>query len=239
MRRPYGTGHIYEKSGAYCGRWRTPDGRQRNRRLGPNRDARARATRLDAARWRSASAATGAGVRARWRRQPADDARGRTVDDAANALRDRLELQGARKSYQPELRVDAARPHLAGHGVRGGSRRSRPPTSRRSPARCSGADCAPKSVRNVITFLHSVFGLAVDRGWCVSNPVARAASPTTSPERRRQPGPAVPHRRRARSRDRGDPERGRPSHSGADPPRPPRPGATASARRPRARAARA
>jgi hypothetical protein len=29
---------------------------------------------------------------------PADDERGRTVDDAANALRDRLELEGARTS---------------------------------------------------------------------------------------------------------------------------------------------
>ncbi len=46
---------------------------------------------------------------------------------------------------------------------------------------------APKSVRNVITFLHSVFGLAVDRGWCVTNPVARAARP-----RRRRSGDASP-----------------------------------------------
>jgi integrase len=46
---------------------------------------------------------------------------------------------------------------------------------------------APKSVRNVITFLHSVFGLAVDRAWCVTNPVARAARP-----RRRRSGDASP-----------------------------------------------
>jgi hypothetical protein len=31
---------------------------------------------------------------------PAADARGRILDDAANALRERLELQGARKSYR-------------------------------------------------------------------------------------------------------------------------------------------
>ena len=37
MKRPYGTGHIYEKSGAYYGLWRTPDGRRRNKRLGPKR----------------------------------------------------------------------------------------------------------------------------------------------------------------------------------------------------------
>jgi hypothetical protein len=37
MKRPYGTGHIYEKAGAYYGRWHTPDGQRRNRRLGPMR----------------------------------------------------------------------------------------------------------------------------------------------------------------------------------------------------------
>jgi hypothetical protein len=38
MKWPYGTGHIYEKPGAYYGRWRTPGGRLRNRRLGPIRE---------------------------------------------------------------------------------------------------------------------------------------------------------------------------------------------------------
>jgi hypothetical protein len=37
MRRPYGSGQLYEKSGAYYGRWRTADGRRLNRRLGPKR----------------------------------------------------------------------------------------------------------------------------------------------------------------------------------------------------------
>jgi integrase len=46
---------------------------------------------------------------------------------------------------------------------------------------------APKSVRNVITFLHGVLGLAVDRGWCVYNPVTRAARP-----RRRRTGDSSP-----------------------------------------------
>lgn len=33
-KRAYGTGHLYEKSGAYYGRWRTLDGRQLNRKVG-------------------------------------------------------------------------------------------------------------------------------------------------------------------------------------------------------------
>jgi hypothetical protein len=33
-KRTYGTGHLYEKSGSYYGRWRTGDGRQLNRKIG-------------------------------------------------------------------------------------------------------------------------------------------------------------------------------------------------------------
>jgi integrase len=115
---------------------------------------------------------------------PADDARGRTVDDAANALRERLELQGARKSYRQNCE-SMQRVHIS------------PAMGSRRVGEVSTADVealararlrrglAPKSVRNVITFLHSVFGLAVDHGWCVTNPVARAARP-----RRRRSGDA-------------------------------------------------
>ena len=46
---------------------------------------------------------------------------------------------------------------------------------------------APKTVRNVMTFLHSVFALAVESEWTASNPVARAARP-----RRRREGDADP-----------------------------------------------
>ena len=37
MKRPYGSGEIYVKSGAWYGRWRTPNGRRLNRKLGPVR----------------------------------------------------------------------------------------------------------------------------------------------------------------------------------------------------------
>jgi integrase len=46
---------------------------------------------------------------------------------------------------------------------------------------------SPKTVRNVITFLHSVFALAVRNGWAPANPVADAARP-----RRRREGDANP-----------------------------------------------
>jgi integrase len=181
MKRPYGTGHIYEKSGAYYGRWHTPDGRRRNRRLGPKRapgssEGLTRAMAERALRKAQESELTAV--------PPADDARGRTVDDATNALRERLELRGARKSYRQNCE-SMQRVHIS------------PAVGSRLVAEVTTADVealaramlrrglAPMSVRNIITFLHSVFGLAVDRGWCLSNPVARAAWP-----RRRRSGDA-------------------------------------------------
>ena len=54
--RPRGTGSVYEKHGAWYGRWRSASGARLNRRLGPVRIA-ARSRRADAARRpRSASA---------------------------------------------------------------------------------------------------------------------------------------------------------------------------------------
>ncbi len=49
------------------------------------------------------------------------------------------------------------------------------------------AGLAPKTVRNVLTFLHSVFEHALDRGLVRENPVRRAARPG-----RRRPGDANP-----------------------------------------------
>jgi integrase len=171
MKRPYGTGQIYVKSGAFYGRWRTPDGRRRNKRLGPVRPSG------------SSEGLTRAMAEHALRKvleaEPTlvvEDGRGRTVDDAASALRERLELQGARKSYRQNCE-SMQRVHIS------------PAIGSRRVGEVSTADVealvrsvlrrglAPKSVRNVITFLHSVFGLAVDRGWCVSNPVTRAARP--------------------------------------------------------------
>ena len=49
------------------------------------------------------------------------------------------------------------------------------------------AGLAPKTVRNVVTFLHSVFEHAIDRGWTAQNPVRRASRP-----KRRRAGDANP-----------------------------------------------
>ena len=36
---------------------------------------------------------------------------------------------------------------------------------------------APKTIRNTLSFLHSVFEHAIDEGWCKENPVRRATRP--------------------------------------------------------------
>ena len=69
-RRAYGTGQVYEKSGSYYGRWRTPSGRRLNRKIGPVRTAgEARCSRTHAwtASWagRNSEASSGRCWRAR------------------------------------------------------------------------------------------------------------------------------------------------------------------------------
>ena len=105
----------------------------------------------------------------------------------------------------PELRVDAARPRLAGARQATRRRRSRPRTSSGSRARCSRAGSSPKTVRNVMTFLHSVFALAVKKGWAPANPVARRGTAEAPARGRRRSGSAVPHAARTRRGHRRDP----------------------------------
>ena len=57
----------------------------------------------------------------------------------------------------------------------------------RLASRMLARGASPKTVRNVMTFLHSVFGLAVRKGWAPRNPVEDAARP-----KRRRAGDADP-----------------------------------------------
>jgi hypothetical protein len=98
---------------------------------------------------------------------------------------------------------------------------------------------APKTVRNVLTFLHSVFEHAIDRGLISENPVRRATRPGRRRPGRREPRPAVPFRRGARRSDSSDPRRRGRSHTEARQEGEARAGASSAARRPRTRVARA
>jgi hypothetical protein len=174
MKRPYGTGQLYEKCGSYYGRWRTPDGRRLNRRLGAVREAGQNdgITRAQAERtFRKVQADEATKSRAKAKRR-----RAVTVDFAANALRERLAIEGARLSYRQNTesmqRIHVS-PALGKRRIETVTRQDVERLARSMLARV----LAPKTVRNVMTFLHAVFALALANEWVERNPVAGAARP--------------------------------------------------------------
>ena len=182
-KRSYGTGQLYEASGSYYGRWRTPDGRKLNRRIGRVRVAG------------SADGLTRAQAERAFRKLQEDEdttpSRSRTsavvtVSEAADSLRRAKSLEGARKSYLENLE-SMQRVHVdASFGSM--------PVDAVSTTQVEGlitsllrSGRSPKTGRNVITFLYSIFEHAIANGWCRDNPVRRAARP-----KRRRSGDARP-----------------------------------------------
>jgi integrase len=172
-RRDYGTGHIYEKSGSYYGRWRTNSGHQLNRKIGPIRTpgkadglTRSQAERL-------------------FRRMQDEEERAPrpvlgsdvpTVDEVATSLRARLELRGTRKSYREACEY-MQRVHIGPHlGDRKITDVGTAEVEALGRVLLKGG-LATKSVRNMLGFLHGVFEHAIDRGWVSANPVRRAEKP--------------------------------------------------------------
>lgn len=181
-KRSYGTGHLYVKGGAWYGRWRTSDARHLNRRLGPAREPGTSTglTRREVERlFRKVRAAEEVAPR------PIVASRV-TIEDAADSLRRKLALQGSRKSYLQNCE-SMQRVHIV------------PRLDNAPLAKVDRKDIealaegmlkdgkSPKTVRNALTFLHSIFEHAIDSGWCSENPVRRATRP-----RRRRAGDAEP-----------------------------------------------
>ncbi len=177
-KRAYGTGHLHEKSGAYYGRWRTLDGRQLNRKIGPVR------------RPGEDNGLTRAQAEREFRRlqdaeervpRPVRGAHRPTVDEAGDSLRQKLRLGGARRSYL-EGCESMQRVHIS---PRLGTLAVAEVTTAHVETLAGGmlADgLSPKTIRNVVSFLHSILEHAIDRGWAHENHVRRA----TRPGRRRQ-----------------------------------------------------
>jgi site-specific recombinase XerD len=121
------------------------------------------------------------------RRKPASgaDTPRPTVDFGVLALRERLVIEGARTSYQQNCesmhRVHVS-PAIGKRRIETIERRD----VERLASSMLNRGLARKTVRNVMTFLHAVFELAIENGWCVANPVTRAARP------RRRRGDANP-----------------------------------------------
>ena len=171
-RRSYGTGQVYEKHGAYYGRWRTADGRKLNRRIGPvrspgSRDGLGRSEAERQFRRIQQEEET---------RAPAPPGGTATVTEAADSHRRKLALEGARKSYLLGCR-SMQRVHI---DPRLGTERLsavRTADIERMASAMLASGLKPKTVHNVLVFLHGVFEHAIDRRWTNENPVRRAARP--------------------------------------------------------------
>jgi integrase len=172
-KRTYGTGQLYKKHGGYYGRWRTSDGRKLNRRIGLVRPPGGRKglTRAQAERQFGR-------MQEEEERRPtrAVEVTGVNVTEACESLRRKLSLEGARKSYlvgcrsMQEVQID---PRLGSKAVR----KVKPSDVEALADSMLASGLKQKSVRNVLTFLHTVFEYALDRGWVNENPVRRAAKP--------------------------------------------------------------
>jgi hypothetical protein len=150
-KRSYGTGQLYEKHGAYYGRWRTSDGSKLNRRIAA---VRPQGTRQGLTRSQAERVFRQMQQDEELRPRVVDDGRV-TVSEAADSLRRRLALEGARKSYlvgcrsMQRVQVD---PRL-------GAKPVADVTSADVEALASAmvaAGLKQKSVHNVLVFLHGV-----------------------------------------------------------------------------------
>ncbi len=171
-KRSYGTGQLYTKQGSYYGRWRTSDGRRLNRLLGPMR-----ATGSAEGLTRAEAERVFRKTREKEEQAPRPKVTARiTVDDAGDSLRAKQKLEGARKSYQENCesmqRVHIS-PKLGSLPVAGVSRAQVEALATAMLEK----KLSPKTVRNVLSFLHSIFEHAIDEGWCNENPVRRATRP--------------------------------------------------------------
>ena len=177
-RRPRGTGHLYEKHGAYYARWRKSNGHLVNRKVGAARKPG------------SANGLTRAEAEKRFRRlqdqeeqQPVVRRIGPapTVAEACESLRRRLEVEGSRTAYLQNCE-SMQRVHVEPALGRAAVERVTTAQIEAFAARMLSSGYAPKTVRNVLSFLHSTFEQARRLDWIETNPAQTAARP----KRRRQ-----------------------------------------------------
>jgi integrase len=172
-KRSYGTGELYEKHGAYYGRWRTSDDRKLNRKVGSVRTPGSADGLTRAQAERAFRKMQEAEERRPTRRRDLEPV---TVGAAATSLRQAKALDGARKSYLEGLE-SMQRVHLEPNIAAVALEKVSTAQIEALAAAMLDDGLAPKTVRNVLTFTHSVFEHAIAKGWCHTNPVRYAARP--------------------------------------------------------------
>ncbi len=171
-RRTYGTGSLYESRGAWYGRWRDVTGAQFNRKIGKRRSAGER----DGLTKSQAEAKLRDLIQAEALVQAASERV--TIAEAAAAHLRRLEVRGVKRSYLQTVE-SIVRVHLVeAREFRG-----------KDLARITEDDVegyvvaksrqgkSPKTIRNQLGVLHSIFELGQRRKWCSRNPVKLAEGP--------------------------------------------------------------
>jgi integrase len=163
QRRAYGTGSLYIRNDVYYGRWYTPAGGYANRRVGPVR------------RPGSKQGLTKGQAEAKLR-EIMDGAAGRITTDPSRTIEHvgrlhiaKLTGQGRKVShletFESHLRV-----HLVPFFEETPINRVEVADVERLMATLQGKDLAPKTIKNVLGSLHSIFDYALRKGWVAENP---------------------------------------------------------------------
>ena len=160
-KRRYGTGTVYIKHGSYYGKWWTPAGGRANRKIGPTR------------RPGSADGLTRAEAERRLRELMAEvivtSAPDRTFALAADRHLEALTAKGRSRSH-----LETVESHIRIHLIPYFGTR---PIDRIDEEQIIGfvaslrrEDKAPKTIKNILSTLHSVFDLAIRKRWISVNP---------------------------------------------------------------------
>jgi integrase len=171
-RRSYGTAHLYIKNGGWYGRWRDANGKLLNRKVGAIRTVGERdgLTKSQAEQRLRSMVEAGAAL--------APVVERITVAEAGDALVARLRLRRVKKSYLQTVE-STIRVHLKSARQFNGkdlARLDEQDVERYIDAKLT-AGLAPKTIRNHLGVLHSIFELGQRRKWCVQNPVKLAQGP--------------------------------------------------------------
>jgi integrase len=167
-RRSYGTGSLKRVGGSWVGSWYAPDGRKVRRSVGPVRTPGAR----------DGLTVTQAEERFRKMREaerPRASSERVTMLEAGEELCRRLEIRGRKKSHRMTVASDL-RNHIAPFFA-GKELRAIEPRDVERYIAAKLATLAPKTVRNHLNTMHSVFEIGARLGWCDRNPAKLADRP--------------------------------------------------------------